>query len=108
MNFTISAKFHNPGILVIPGVREVSQYLRCYIFGFVVERNTAEQSSLYLTKIFVNDYLYQWPAVTAIGRKCCNRNYKVDVTPASLTFDRYILPEPAMCVGGGGHFEFYG
>ena len=51
---------------------------------------------------------HQWPAVSAIGRKCCNRNYKVDVTPASLTFDRYILPEPAMCVGGGGHFEFYG
>ena len=32
-NFTISAKFHNPGILGIlgiPGVRTVSQFLRCF------------------------------------------------------------------------------
>ena len=29
-NFTISAKFHNPGILGIPGVRAVSQFLRCF------------------------------------------------------------------------------
>ena len=32
-NFTISAKFHNPGIpgiLGIPGVRVVSQFLRCF------------------------------------------------------------------------------
>ena len=31
--FTISAKFHNPGIpgiLGIPGVRTVSQFLRCF------------------------------------------------------------------------------
>ena len=28
-NFTISAKFHNPGILGIPGVRAASQFLRC-------------------------------------------------------------------------------
>ena len=30
-NFTISAKFHNPGILGIPGVRAVSQCLRCFL-----------------------------------------------------------------------------
>ena len=28
-NFTISAKFYNPGILGTPGVRAVSQFLRC-------------------------------------------------------------------------------
>ena len=32
-NFTISAKFHNPGILGIPGVRAVSQFLRCFFFS---------------------------------------------------------------------------
>ena len=31
-NFTISAKFHNAGILGIPGVRAVSQFLRCFLF----------------------------------------------------------------------------
>ena len=34
-NFTISAKFHNPGILEIPGVRAVLQFLRClYLWLF--------------------------------------------------------------------------
>ena len=32
-NFTISAKFHNPGILGIPEVRAVSQFLRCFFFS---------------------------------------------------------------------------
>ena len=44
-NFTISAKFHNPGIpiiLRIPGVKEVSQFLRCLllILNRVVQWNT--------------------------------------------------------------------
>ena len=29
-NFTISAKFHNPGILGIPGVMAVPEFLRCF------------------------------------------------------------------------------
>ena len=29
-NFTTAAKFHNPGILGIPAVRAVSQFLRCF------------------------------------------------------------------------------
>ena len=32
--FTISAKFHNPRILGIPGVRAVSQFLRCLFSVF--------------------------------------------------------------------------
>ena len=35
-NFTISAKFHNPGILGIPGVRAVSQFFRCFFTNMEV------------------------------------------------------------------------
>ena len=46
-NFTISAKFHNPGIpglLWIPGVRAVSQFLRCLNMGFPNSSNTQVQT----------------------------------------------------------------
>ena len=54
-NFTISAKFHNPGIpiiLRIPGVKEVSQFLRCLL----LIPNKQSSAMEYLYKGF--DYLF--------------------------------------------------
>ena len=39
-NFTISSKFHNPGILGIPGVRAVSQFSRCFFTGSLKSQTT--------------------------------------------------------------------
>ena len=46
--FTISAKFHNtgiPGILGIPGVRAVSQFLRCFPLSMVLSVRDAQHQT---------------------------------------------------------------
>ena len=61
--FTISAKFHNtgiPGILGIPGVRAVSQFLRCFILK--VENEFHGESKV---KILMSFETYRWPGTSA-------------------------------------------
>ena len=66
-NFTISAKFHNPGILGIPGVRAVSQFLQCFLYSLCIVGQVHDSNTS--TERWMEDLTRSWMPPLLVSRQ---------------------------------------
>ena len=66
-NFTTSAKFHNPGILGIPGVRAVSQFLQCFLYSLCIVGQVHDSNTS--TERWTEDLTRSWMPPLLVSRQ---------------------------------------